>query len=345
MADRRAADRRVGARGRRPAPLRRPARGARRRPTTCSRATAGGGGGRDAHRRRDRARARRAAPRGGRRAGRRPHAHRRPWSCADDHEPRRRGSPTPSRACRTTARAARSWRCGRRRAGDVDVRTTERLLPRRRCRRAARSSAPRSSASTGRRDGDALPSMAAQPAAARPAGVRAVAATSPTSTGRCSAPAHARDAARDRLDAVPGHARRARRADRRRTARSSPTWPGRRSPAGARWSRRALRHARPPRALPQLEHVAIDYVRGSDAQARLLARLAGRRHRRDAVVDDRDRSSAHDMRAGLARRTSTSTAAAQRYTVDRPQQGMAVIDAPGARHAAARAARAAVRGT
>ncbi len=56
----------------------RPARGAPRRPTSWWRATAAGGGGRDRGQPRlDRARARAAAGRGGRRAGRRPHAHRR----------------------------------------------------------------------------------------------------------------------------------------------------------------------------------------------------------------------------------------------------------------------------
>ena len=79
-------------------------------------------------------------------------------------------------------------------------------------------------------------------------------------------------------------------------------------------------------ALSELEHVAIDYVRGSDAQARLLGGWLVASTGCDAVVTTRPVDRA-DMRVG----SLTSVAldcGGQRYTVDRPQEGMAVIDAP-----------------
>ncbi len=80
-------------------------------------------------------------------------------------------------------------------------------------------------------------------------------------------------------------------------------------------------------ALDELEHVAIDYVRGSDAQARLLGGWLVASTGCDAVVDvkpvDRD-----DMRVGSLTRVVLDCGG-QRYTVDRPQEGIAVIDAPG----------------
>jgi glucose-6-phosphate dehydrogenase assembly protein OpcA len=89
-------------------------------------------------------------------------------------------------------------------------------------------------------------------------------------------------------------------------------------------------------ALAELEHVAIDYVRGSDAQARLLGGWLVAGTGCDAVVSttavDRD-----DMRVGSLTRVAMDCGG-KRYTVDRPQEGMAVIDAPGraTRHAALR---------
>ena len=79
-------------------------------------------------------------------------------------------------------------------------------------------------------------------------------------------------------------------------------------------------------ALSALEHVAIDYVRGSDAQARLLGGWLVASTGCDAVVTTRPVDRA-DMRVG----SLTSVAldcGGQRYTVDRPQEGMAVIDTP-----------------
>jgi glucose-6-phosphate dehydrogenase assembly protein OpcA len=80
-------------------------------------------------------------------------------------------------------------------------------------------------------------------------------------------------------------------------------------------------------ALAELEHVAIDYVRGSDAQARLLGGWLVASTGCDAAVTttavDRD-----DMRVGSLTRVALDCGG-QRYTVDRPQEGLAVIDAPG----------------
>jgi glucose-6-phosphate dehydrogenase assembly protein OpcA len=80
-------------------------------------------------------------------------------------------------------------------------------------------------------------------------------------------------------------------------------------------------------ALGQLEHVAIHYVSGSDAQARLLGGWLAASTGCDAVVTtvpvDRE-----DMRSGSLTRVELDCGG-QRYTVDRPQEGMAVIDAPG----------------
>lgn len=80
-------------------------------------------------------------------------------------------------------------------------------------------------------------------------------------------------------------------------------------------------------ALGRLEHVAIHYIRGSDAQARLLGGWLVASTGCDAVVTTRPVERA-DMRAGSLTHVQLD-AAGRRYTVDRPQEGMAVIDAPG----------------
>jgi glucose-6-phosphate dehydrogenase assembly protein OpcA len=80
-------------------------------------------------------------------------------------------------------------------------------------------------------------------------------------------------------------------------------------------------------ALAHLEHVAIDYVRGSDAQARLLGGWLVASTGCDAVVTtaavERD-----DMRVGSLTRVVLDSGG-ERFTIDRPQEGVAVIDAPG----------------
>ena len=80
-------------------------------------------------------------------------------------------------------------------------------------------------------------------------------------------------------------------------------------------------------ALTELEHVAIDYVSGSDAQARLLGGWLVASTGCDAVVATNpvERS---DMRSGSLTRVVIDCGG-QRYAVDRPEQGMAVIDSPG----------------
>ena len=89
-------------------------------------------------------------------------------------------------------------------------------------------------------------------------------------------------------------------------------------------------------ALGRLEHVAIDYVRGSDAQARLLGGWLVAGTGCDAVVTTRPVERA-DMRAGLAHRASQLERRRRGASPSiGPQEGMAVIDAPG------RAARARV---
>jgi len=80
-------------------------------------------------------------------------------------------------------------------------------------------------------------------------------------------------------------------------------------------------------ALGRLEHVAIDYVRGSDAQARLLGGWLVAGSGCDAVVTTRP-VERPDMRVGSLAHVAID-AGGRHYTVDRPQEGMAVIDAPG----------------
>jgi glucose-6-phosphate dehydrogenase assembly protein OpcA len=80
-------------------------------------------------------------------------------------------------------------------------------------------------------------------------------------------------------------------------------------------------------ALDRLEHVAIDYVGGSDAQARLLGGWLIAGSGRDAVVTTRPVERA-DMRVGSLTNVAIDCGG-RRYTVDRPQEGMAVIEAPG----------------
>jgi len=80
-------------------------------------------------------------------------------------------------------------------------------------------------------------------------------------------------------------------------------------------------------ALARLEHVAIDYIRGSDAQARLLGGWLVVGTGCDAVVTTRPVERA-DMRAGSLTHVDIDCGG-RRYTGDRPQEGMAVIDAPG----------------
>lgn len=80
-------------------------------------------------------------------------------------------------------------------------------------------------------------------------------------------------------------------------------------------------------ALAQLEHVAIDYVRGSDAQARLLGGWLVASTGCEAVVVTRPVDQA-DMRAGSLTHVAIDCGG-RRYTVDRPQEGVAIVDAPG----------------
>jgi glucose-6-phosphate dehydrogenase assembly protein OpcA len=89
-------------------------------------------------------------------------------------------------------------------------------------------------------------------------------------------------------------------------------------------------------ALAKLEHVAIDYVRGSDAQARLLGGWLVASTGCDAVVTTTPVDRA-DMRTGSLTHVAIDCGR-ERYSVDRPQEGVAVIDAPGraSRHVALR---------
>jgi glucose-6-phosphate dehydrogenase assembly protein OpcA len=89
-------------------------------------------------------------------------------------------------------------------------------------------------------------------------------------------------------------------------------------------------------ALGQLERVSIDYVSGSDAQARLLGGWLVASTGVAAVVKTKPVERA-DMRAGSLTHVEIECGG-KRYTVDRPQEGMAVIDAPGraTRHVALR---------
>jgi glucose-6-phosphate dehydrogenase assembly protein OpcA len=89
-------------------------------------------------------------------------------------------------------------------------------------------------------------------------------------------------------------------------------------------------------ALSELEHVAIDYVRGSDAQARLLGGWLVAGTGCDAVVTTHPVDRA-DMRVGSLTHVDVDCGG-RRFTVDRPQEGVAVIDAPGrvTRHVALR---------
>jgi glucose-6-phosphate dehydrogenase assembly protein OpcA len=80
-------------------------------------------------------------------------------------------------------------------------------------------------------------------------------------------------------------------------------------------------------ALDELERVSIDYVGGSDAQARLLGGWLVSSTGCEAVVRTTP-VQREDMRAGSLTRVEIECGG-QRYTVDRPQEGMAVIDAPG----------------
>jgi len=89
-------------------------------------------------------------------------------------------------------------------------------------------------------------------------------------------------------------------------------------------------------ALGQLERVSIDYVGGSDAQARLLGGWLVASTGVDAVAKTKPVERA-DMRAGSLTHVEIECGG-QLYTVDRPREGMAVIDAPGraTRHVALR---------
>lgn len=80
-------------------------------------------------------------------------------------------------------------------------------------------------------------------------------------------------------------------------------------------------------ALGELEHVAIDHVRGSDAQARLLGGWLVASTGCDASVTATPVDRA-DMRAGSLTRVGLDCGG-RRYTVARPQEGVAAITAPG----------------
>ena len=275
------------------------------------------------------------------RAGRRPHAHRRPRRVRR----RDRESPTSSveprsPACRHSRPSRALVACGD--AAADAVADAERLLLADAGRRAVDRLLRARASSTGRRGGDALASMAAS--LLLPDLPVFLLWTAPPDFDRpvFEALRHAGDTARDRLDAVPGHARRARRGGGARTARWSPTWPGRRSPAGGRWSRRSSTIPTTATLLGRLEHVAIDYIRGSDAQARLLGGWLVAGTGCEAVVTTRPVERA-DMRAGSLTHVQLDGGGRALHRGS-PAGGDGRDRGPGPCDAAGRAARAAVRG-
>ncbi len=79
--------------------------------------------------------------------------------------------------------------------------------------------------------------------------------------------------------------------------------------------------------LGRLEQIAIRYVRGSAAQARLLAGWLASSAETDPALA-LDPVARDDMRAGSLLQVAL-TAGGVRFVVDRPEEGVAIVDAPG----------------
>ncbi len=79
--------------------------------------------------------------------------------------------------------------------------------------------------------------------------------------------------------------------------------------------------------LPSLEHVAIQHVAGSDAQARLLVGWLATASRATPTTSI-EAVTHEDMRPGSLVRVEL-TCGGHRFIVDRPSEGMATIDVPG----------------